>query len=235
MKWLDRLREKTPAPNALAVTTVPKAPSVTVVTASPGGDQRFKRTVTPPPPDEVGGDPCPDCGAAEWWRWVDGSRVCRRGLIRGDHLGRLSDRALETAEDASTPESITEHGHNAAVSNEKQTQTRSVEFVDVYDLTIVTDFLSACSARDWPDITRRYDRRKHAEVYTFQVSAANALVGYLLTSATCFTSAVRAHIASNIVWRLEHGVAGGTYTAYQDPKAPSVLATQLPLFGTTNA
>jgi hypothetical protein len=57
-------------------------------TALPGGNQSFSRPVTPPAPDEVGGDPCPDCGAAEWWIWLDGSRLCRGGLIQGDHLGR---------------------------------------------------------------------------------------------------------------------------------------------------
>jgi hypothetical protein len=72
-------------------------------------------------------------------------------------------------------------------------------------------------------------------VFTFKPSAANAVIGYLLTSATCFTSAERAHIAADIRWRLQHGVAGGVYTLYSDRKAPSVLATQMPLFGTTSA
>jgi hypothetical protein len=35
------------------------------------------------PPDEVGGDPCPNCGAAERWIWLDGRRRCRPGLITG--------------------------------------------------------------------------------------------------------------------------------------------------------
>jgi hypothetical protein len=36
----------------------------------------------PPPPDQIG-EPCPDCGAAEWWIWLDGRRLCRPCLIRG--------------------------------------------------------------------------------------------------------------------------------------------------------
>jgi hypothetical protein len=188
----------------------------------------------PPPADEIGAA-CPDCGSTEKWKWIDGSLICRRGLIQGDHLGRLSERQATRADNGSAGESIDDHGHHAAGGRQEQTRTRSVDFVDVFDSTLITDFLSACSAQGWPDISRRHDCRRQVEVYTFQASAANAVVAYLLTSASCFTSAVRAHIAADIRWRLQHGVAGGIYTPHQDPKAPSVLATQMPLFGPTSA
>jgi hypothetical protein len=36
------------------------------------------------PPDELG-EPCPDCGSKGKWVWIDGRRLCRRGVIDGDH------------------------------------------------------------------------------------------------------------------------------------------------------
>jgi hypothetical protein len=40
------------------------------------------RRLAAPPPDATGGTPCPACGAAEWWQWLAGRRVCRPCLIR---------------------------------------------------------------------------------------------------------------------------------------------------------
>jgi TubC N-terminal docking domain len=45
------------------------------------------RLKEPPPADEIGA-PCPDCGATEKWWWIDGTRLCRAGVIADDHLGR---------------------------------------------------------------------------------------------------------------------------------------------------
>jgi hypothetical protein len=214
------------------------------------------RAKEPPPADEIGAA-CPDCGSTEKWRWIDGSLICRRGLIQGDHLGRRSEQERKKTEDASARESGEDHGHDAVVgAADRDTQGTAavrydggldaevlkvssvctIHFHSVYDLTMVTDFLSAC--RVWErseDISRRHDRHTHAYVYSFRASAAVALVGYLLTSATCFTAAERRHRAGTIRWQLTHGVAGGVYTPHQDPKAPRVLATQMPLFGTTHA
>jgi hypothetical protein len=90
MRWLERLREKTLDPSPQAVTKVTEGAFGAFVTASPGGHQFFARPVTPPPadevadkypPDEVGGAPCPVCGAGEWWLWLDGRRLCRPCLI----------------------------------------------------------------------------------------------------------------------------------------------------------
>jgi hypothetical protein len=48
------------------------------------------------PPDELG-EPCPTCGSKEKWVWLNGSRLCRQGVIQGDHLGRLDHRATSEA------------------------------------------------------------------------------------------------------------------------------------------
>jgi Zinc-binding domain of primase-helicase len=49
-----------------------------------------------PPPDELG-EPCPECGAKEKWRWLDGRSLCRACLISGDR--RVTDAtALEQDE-----------------------------------------------------------------------------------------------------------------------------------------
>jgi Zinc-binding domain of primase-helicase len=44
----------------------------------------------PPPADEIGAA-CPRCGSTERWRWVDGTLICRKGVLEGDHIGRLSE------------------------------------------------------------------------------------------------------------------------------------------------
>jgi hypothetical protein len=208
-----------------------------------------------PEPDLIG-EPCSTCGSQERWRWIDGSLICRRGVIEGNHLGRLCKREPKRPDAVHDRESVEDHGHDAAVglvdrATQGMAEARhnggldaeainvssvwSIDFHSVYDLTMVTDFLSAC--RIWErseDVSRRHDQRTHADVYSFRASATMALAGYLLTSATCFTAEERSHRAGTILWQLQHGVAGGVFTPYQDPKAPSVLGTQLPLFGTTN-
>jgi hypothetical protein len=40
------------------------------------------RRLSAPPPDETGGTPCSTCGAAGWWRWLDGRRICRPCVMR---------------------------------------------------------------------------------------------------------------------------------------------------------
>jgi hypothetical protein len=137
MKYLDRLREKTE--NSLDMkcqrfqkpsfdtfgTSVPGAsllfeplvrdPSDTFSTPQVEGTKVFQALPPPTiadryPPDELG-EPCPDCGGIEKWRWLDGRLLCRTCLIRGDP-SPAEARATPTnctpaavvVEDGATPE-----------------------------------------------------------------------------------------------------------------------------------
>jgi hypothetical protein len=98
MKWLDRLREKTPTLPPRGVTKVTKGAFGAFVTGSGGGHQFFARAMTSPPPSEIAdtyppdelGEPCPDCGSTEKWVWLDERRLCRPCVIQGGPRFRTS-------------------------------------------------------------------------------------------------------------------------------------------------
>jgi hypothetical protein len=89
MKWIERLREKTLDPSPQPVTKVTEGAFGTFGTPLPQRAEVFSPTPAkgPPPPDLIS-EPCSVCGSQERWRWIDGSLLCRPGLIHDDHLGR---------------------------------------------------------------------------------------------------------------------------------------------------
>jgi hypothetical protein len=47
-------------------------------------DQPSSMLLAKYPPDELG-ERCLVCGSKGKWVWIDGRRLCRRGVIDGDH------------------------------------------------------------------------------------------------------------------------------------------------------
>jgi hypothetical protein len=94
MKALERMRSKNQEASRQGVTKVTEGAFGAFGTPLNQGAEVFSPTPAkePPPPDLIG-EPCSTCGSQERWRWVDGSLLCRPGLIHDDHLGR--DRKIQ--------------------------------------------------------------------------------------------------------------------------------------------
>jgi hypothetical protein len=91
MRWLDRLREKNRNALSSALTELTKARAtgaedtfVSFGRAQGGGAAVFAALLVKYPPDALG-EPCPQCGGQEQWRWLDGRLLCRPCLVREAH------------------------------------------------------------------------------------------------------------------------------------------------------
>jgi hypothetical protein len=75
----------------------------------------------------------------------------------------------------------------------------------------------------------RYDGH-HGYVVAFTAPALDTLVQYVATQAVFGSEAERNHYASDLQWRVNHGVAQVSFKPFQATNVPDVLPGQLSLF-----
>jgi hypothetical protein len=108
---------------------------------------------------------------------------------------------------------------------------RSVQLEARHYRSVIQAFVD--DHQEWrpsPDVRCRYDRRQRDYLWTFQPSALQALLGYIVTSFTGFSIDEGKHCAATIQWRAEHGISPPVSAPTMRVKVPDVLPGQLVLF-----